>query len=93
MAERMNQSDNSIGVEFLLTIHAADVVRKLLFTHHHNTKSRQRQKVLLNPFSPEFGAFSLEKLGEFSLNPRSLAKFTNLLDFAFAMVGPLLSLF
>ena len=45
-------------------------------THHHITKTRQGQT-----FSPEFGGFSLGKVGEFRLNPGSRTKFANLPDF------------
>ena len=52
-------------------------------THHHITKARQGRKGLLNPFSPECGSFfSLEKVGEFRLNPGSRTKFANLPNFA-----------
>ena len=51
-------------------------------THHHITKSASRTKGLKNPCSPEFGGFSLEKIGEFRLNPGSRTKFANLPDLA-----------
>ena len=40
------------------------------------------EKVYKPHFSPEFGGFSLEKVGEFRLNPGSRTKFVNLPDFA-----------
>ena len=52
-------------------------------------KARQGQKVYKPHFSLEFGGFSLEKVGEFRLNPGSRTKFANL-PFGDAMVGPLL---
>ena len=40
------------------------------------------EKVYKPHFSPEFGGFSLEKVGEFRLNPCSRTKFANLPDLA-----------
>ena len=40
------------------------------------------EKVYKPHFSPEFGGFSLERVGEFRLNPGSRTKFANLPDFA-----------
>ena len=50
-------------------------------THHHSTKPRQGRRALLNHFAPEIGGFSLEKVGEFRLNPGPRTKFANLPDF------------
>ena len=40
------------------------------------------EKVYKPHFSPEFGGFSLEKVGESRLNPGSRTKFPNLPDLA-----------
>ena len=40
------------------------------------------EKVYKPHFSPEFGGFSLEKIGEFRLNPGSRTKFANLPNLA-----------